>query len=68
MIPLVHRSAARRAYDGARRTVLPAFGAGAIAGLVAGIPIVTSAGAGAVLGLVLGATLGAIRVDPGILR
>ncbi len=61
MIPLIHKSAARRAWDGARHAVIPAFGAGAIAGLVAGLPVVLCAGAGAMLGLVLGATLALVR-------
>jgi hypothetical protein len=59
--PFVHDRAARRAYDGARRAVIPAFGAGAIVGLLTGIPIVLCAGAGALLGLALGATLGLVR-------
>jgi len=58
VIPFFHESAARRAYDGARRAVIPAFGAGALVGLLAGIPIVLCAGAGAILGLAIGATLG----------
>lgn len=55
------RSAARRAFDGASRVVLPALGAGAIAGLVTGIPVVLCAGAGVIFGLALGATLGLVQ-------
>ena len=63
MIPFAPESAPRRAFDGASRTVIPAFTAGAIVGLVTGIPVVMSAGAGAILGIVLGATLGLIGRD-----
>ena len=58
MIPFVYQSAARRAWDGARRAVLPAFGAGAVVGLATGIPVVLCAGAGAILGIVIGAMRG----------
>ena len=50
-----------RAYRGARTAVLPAFGAGAVVGLVTGIPIVIAAGAGAILGLGAGATIALLR-------
>lgn len=61
MSTFIHESAAWRAWDGAKRAVLPAFGAGAIAGLVTGIPVVLCAGAGAILGIVLGAVRGLVR-------
>ncbi|HEX4418216.1 MAG TPA: hypothetical protein VH165_09980 [Kofleriaceae bacterium] len=61
MSPLVRHGAARRAYDGARHAVIPAFGAGAIVGLVSGVPILLCAGAGAMLGLVVGSLLGLRR-------
>jgi hypothetical protein len=61
VISLVRDHAIRRAYDGARHAVIPAFGAGAIVGLLAGAPILMCAGAGALLGLALGATLGLTR-------
>jgi hypothetical protein len=58
---LVHRSAARRAWDGARHAVIHAYGAGALFGLLTGLPIILCAGAGALLGLVLGAMHGLSR-------
>ncbi len=61
MTPFVQQSAAQRAFDGASRAVLPAFGAGAIIGLAAGIPVVLCAGAGAILGIVIGAVRGLAR-------
>jgi hypothetical protein len=51
----------RRAYDGARSVVIYGFGAGAMVGLVTGIPTVLCAGAGAILGLAVGGTYGIVR-------
>ena len=45
---------ARRAYDGARHTVLYGFGAGAIVGLVSGVPVLMCAGAGAIVAMAAG--------------
>ncbi len=61
MIPLFPQRAARRAFTGAQQAVIPAFGAGAIIGILTGIPVMTCAGAGALLGLVLCATLALVR-------
>lgn len=47
----------RRAYAGARRAVIPAFGIGAIAGLLVGIPVLITAGASALLGMTIGAAV-----------
>jgi hypothetical protein len=61
VISLVPRSAARLAFAGVQPVVIPAFGVGAIAGILTGIPVMTSAGAGALLGLALCATLALVR-------
>jgi hypothetical protein len=49
------RHAALRAFDGARRAVIPAYGIGALVGIVTGIPVVLCAGAGAIVGITFGA-------------
>ncbi|HEY5933743.1 MAG TPA: hypothetical protein VIU61_03895 [Kofleriaceae bacterium] len=46
---------ARRAYDGARHTVLYGFGAGAIIGLLSEVPVLMCAGAGAIVAMAAGA-------------
>ena len=51
----------RRAYEGARHAVIPGFGAGAIVGLLSGIPVILSAGAGAILGMTAGVLLALAR-------
>jgi hypothetical protein len=51
----------RRAYEGARHAVIPGFGAGAIVGLLSGIPVILSAGAGAILGMTAGALFALAR-------
>lgn len=51
----------RRALDVARVAVIPAFGAGAIVGLLVGVPVLFAAGASAVVGLAGGALVGAAR-------
>jgi hypothetical protein len=53
--------AVRRAYDGARRTVIPGFGVGAIVGLLSGVPVILCAGAGAILGMTAGAMFALAR-------
>lgn len=52
---------ARRAYDGARHTVLYGFGAGAIVGLLSGVPVLMCAGAGAIVAMIAGASLALAR-------
>jgi hypothetical protein len=47
----------RKIVEGASRTVLPAYGVGAIIGLVMGMPVVFTGGIGAIVGLLVGATL-----------
>ncbi|HEY0194906.1 MAG TPA: hypothetical protein VGC42_27525 [Kofleriaceae bacterium] len=54
-------SAPRRAWNGACRAVIPAYGVGAMLGLASGTPIILAAGAGAIAGMLLGATLGLVR-------
>jgi len=48
---------AARAFAGARRAVIPAFGVGAIVGLVTGVPVLLCAGAGAIAGITIGAAV-----------
>ena len=55
------RGLARRAYAGARRAVIPAFGVGAIIGLITGVPVLLCAGAGAIVGMTIGATVALAR-------
>jgi hypothetical protein len=59
--PLLPWSAARRTFAGAQQAVIPAFGAGAIAGILTGLPVMTCAAAGALLGLALCATFALVR-------
>jgi hypothetical protein len=54
---------ARRALDGARRAVIPAYGVGAIVGLAAGAPVILAAGAGAIVGMTIGALRALLRED-----
>jgi len=55
------RGLARRAFTGARRAAIPAFGVGAIVGLVTGVPLLLCAGAGAIVGMTIGATVALVR-------
>jgi hypothetical protein len=48
----------RGALRGAAEALLPAYGIGAVIGVVTGLPILSAAGAGAVIGVVLGAIRG----------
>ena len=52
---------ARRALEGARAAVIPAFGLGALAGLLTGVPLLVAAGAGAIVGMSLGAWIAIAR-------
>lgn len=61
MSPLLRQRAAWRIFAGAQQAVIPAFGIGAIAGILTGLPVMTCAAAGALLGLALCATLALVR-------
>jgi hypothetical protein len=61
VIPLFPWGTSRRTLAGAQLAVIPAFGVGAIAGILTGLPVMTCAAAGALLGLALCATLALVR-------
>ena len=47
----------RRAFEAASRTAIPAYGIGAVVGLVLGMPVIMTGGLGAIIGVLTGATL-----------
>ena len=61
MIPLFPWSTSRLTLAAVQSAVIPAFGVGAIAGILTGLPVMTCAAAGALLGLALCATLALVR-------